>query len=126
MHHGVLEAWRGEALAGYAIFRALTEPEPAKGRVVELVAMPQDRVVITSLLLGALELLSAAGVPKIQFATTVPEYSAAARRLGFRRVHEMPSVIGVAGRSGEVASSVSGHAFLSLGDGDWDQFPSFT
>jgi GNAT superfamily N-acetyltransferase len=124
MRYRSVEAWREGELVGYVVFRSCTAPEAERGRIVDVVAMPDDRVVIRTLLAEAVRLLAAAGAPKIQIATTVTDYAAMAQRLGFRRVYAMPSIIGLAGRDGDSVSELSGRSLLSLGDGDWDQFPS--
>jgi len=120
----ILEAWRGEVLAGFVVFRTSRAPEAACGRIVDVVADPRDQEAVAALIVRAVNSLLEEGCPRVRVATSVSAFAAVFERVGFRRVEEMTAVVGKGEASAEVVKATEGGWLLGMGDGDWDQFPA--
>jgi len=124
MDYELFTAARAGRVCGYVILRRARPPESDSGVIADLLAPPEDTVVIRSLLAFAVEHFKQLNATFVVAATSVREYEDVMSALGFRPTGILtPLLFGGGDTSVGTTGRVSGGWLLGRGDHDWDQYP---
>lgn len=115
---------QGRAL-GTVVIRRCKPPDPNVGIIADVIALPNDSPTIKTLIAHAVERLSALGVVAIVAASSTPSLVRHYLDAGFVIKNKIVPLFRCKGSPQAGLEFIAKNWALSLGDHDWDQYPSF-